>query len=100
LRGGQTLTNEYAITYQEEKCTKCEVSVQAKASVPQVVGANVFLGHGLQNASASLGFEVIQKKSNAEGPQKWYSVYLEIEESFPMKILRRPLFSRLVQMHR
>ena len=53
---GQTLTLEYAITHQEQEYSACEASVETTAGVPSVVEANVFLGHSLHNASASVGF--------------------------------------------
>jgi len=97
---GQTVTTEYAITHQEHEYSECEALLEATAGVPSVVDANVFLGHRLRHASASLGFEVSVQKENAGNQQRKYSVYLETVPSTPVKMLKRTLYKRLSTMHR
>jgi hypothetical protein len=81
---GQTLTSEYAISYQEQQCSRCEVSVEGKAGIPSMVDSRVFYGHGCQRVVASFGFEVVAQNSGADDTAS-YSVYLEKFESSPMK---------------
>ena len=97
---GQTLTMEYSITHQEHEASSCEASVETAAGIPSVVEANVFLGHRMQTASASGGFEVSAGRSERDGQPRRYSVYLEIHPSCPMKLLKRTLYKRISAMYK
>jgi hypothetical protein len=80
---GQTLTPEYWISHQEELCTGFEVSIEGSAGIPTFVEGKTFLGYGIEKVEASVGFEVSARKTLQNGELELYSVYFEMEPSFP-----------------
>jgi hypothetical protein len=97
---GQTLATEYALTHQEHNAVVCEATVEASVQLPSIVNAEVFLGHGLKKASASIGFDFCQMKTLCDGRPRQYSLFLETFESAPIKLLSRRLSTRIAAMHK
>jgi hypothetical protein len=75
------------------------VTLEGICGIPSVVDANVFLGHSLQGAPASFGFEVSAPSSNREEQARRYSLFLEIQESAPIKLLSKTMFFRISAMY-
>ena len=81
---GQTLTDEFSITYQENESTDCKIILEPYLGIPQTVNAKPILGYNIEKASASIGFEVVLKKGQESCPL--YSVYLEEYKSSPILV--------------
>lgn len=84
---GQILTPEYAISHQEEGSSACEVVVEAKVGIPQMVDINLSVGYALGKVTVSSGFDVIKKKEGDKEDEELYSIFLDIVPSRPMRRL-------------
>jgi hypothetical protein len=83
---GQTLTDEYYIYHQETDESHCDVALEPRFGVPQVLNVNAILGYQFERVSASMGFNVVMPPSQTN--PMLYSVYFELFESKPMTHLR------------
>lgn len=93
---GQTLASEYAISHAEGKTTTCAISFEAKADLPGILDVEVLMRHDIQSITASTGFEVVKKEEHGNDNPRLYSIFLEVIESRPMKIIRKStLISRI-----
>lgn len=97
---GQTLVSEYAISHIENTNSTCSVSFETAAAIPSVADVNVLLRHEVKRISASAGFEVIERKEDRDGNPRFYSVFLEVNKSYPLKLIgKSPNYSRVPNVY-
>jgi hypothetical protein len=82
---GQTLTDEFYISHQENEGSGCEIIVKPCLGIPETINARPVLGYNVEKVSASVGFEVVAKKGQAASTL--YSVYLEEYKSSLIQFL-------------
>jgi hypothetical protein len=93
----QKLTSGYSITHKATS-EECEIELSARGLLPKEGEAKDYLGHNIEAAKASFGFEV-QSEDDEE-----YVIFLTVRESFPIRRLklerRSKLYARVQDMHR
>jgi len=93
---GQTLVSEYAISHIESTSTTCTIVFEANAGLPAVANAAFLAGHDVRTISASAGFEDVKRTLGENGEPEVFSVFLDVTESRPMKVIRKStLLSRI-----
>jgi hypothetical protein len=77
---GQTLTNEYWISHQEQRSVGCEVFIGGEAGIPNIIEGHTYWGYGIGRVRASRGFEIEGRRSN-DGTERLHSIFFQTEYS-------------------
>lgn len=96
---GQTLATEYAISHVDTASSSCAISFKAAVKIPEAVDASFLLGNDVKSIAASVGFEDIKKPEGPGDAVPIFSLFIEVEPSYPLRILTKSKYKEILKAY-